>query len=74
MNKLILNFKCVSNNKQYDLLLDKRLSLIENFKLLADLIDIDIDKVYVLYYNIPLIKDVPLDCFDLPQYSRLLVY
>ena len=41
MNKLILNFKCVSNNKQYDLLLDKRLSLIENFKLLADLIDID---------------------------------
>lgn len=74
MNKLILNFRCVANDKQYDLLLDKRLSFKDNFKLLGELTDIDIDNVYILYFNIPLRKDVPLEYFDLPQYSRLLVY
>lgn len=59
---------------QYDLLMDKRLSFIENFKLLGDLILIDIDKVYIMYFNIPLRKDIPLETFDLPQYSRLFVY
>ena len=35
---------------------------------------IDIDKVYIMYFNIPLRKDIPLETFDLPQYSRLFVY
>ena len=74
MNKIILNFKIVAMDIQYDLLMDKRLSFIENFKLLGDLILIDIDKVYIMYFNIPLRKDIPLETFDLPQYSRLLVY
>lgn len=74
MNKIILNFKIVAMDIQYDLLMDKRLSFIENFKLLGDLILIDIDKVYIMYFNIPLKKDIPLETFDLPQYSRLFVY
>lgn len=74
MNKIILNFKIVAMDIQYDLLMDKRLSFIENFKLLGDLILIDIDKVYIMYFNIPLRKDIPLETFDLPQYSRLFVY
>ena len=74
MNKIILNFKIVAMDIQYDLLMDKRLSFIENFKLLGDLILIDIDKVYIMYFNIPLRKDIPLETFDLPQYSRFFVY
>ena len=74
MNKIILNFKIVAMDIQYDLLMDKRLSFIENFKLLGDLILIDIDKVYIMYFNIPLRKDIPLETFDLPHYSRLFVY
>ena len=74
MNKIILNLKIVAMDIQYDLLMDKRLSFIENFKLLGDLILIDIDKVYIMYFNIPLRKDIPLETFDLPQYSRLFVY
>ena len=74
MNKIILNFKIVAMDIQYDLLMDKRLSFIENFKLLGDLILIDIDKVYIMYFNIPLRKDITLETFDLPQYSRLFVY
>ena len=74
MNKIILNFKIVAMDIQYYLLMDKRLSFIENFKLLGDLILIDIDKVYIMYFNIPLRKDIPLETFDLPQYSRLFVY
>ena len=74
MNKRILNFKIVAMDIQYDLLMDNRLSFIENFKLLGDLILIDIDKVYIMYFNIPLRKDIPLETFDLPQYSRLFVY
>lgn len=74
MNKLILNFNIVAVDVQYNLLLDKRLSFIENFKLLGDLADVDIDKVYIMYFNIPLRKDIPIEVFGLPQYSRLFVY
>ena len=70
MNKIILNFKIVAMDIQYDLLMDKRLSFIENFKLLGDLILIDIDKVYIMYFNIPLRKDIPLETFDLPYVSN----
>ena len=62
-------------DRYYEIKMDKRLSIVDNLKLLKeDNPILDYDERYYMCYGIALKKDLPLSKFDLPQYTRLLVY
>ena len=62
-------------DEYYEFRMDTRLSIIDNLKLLKDDNPVScFENRYYMFHGIALKKDVPLSKFDLPQYTRLLVY
>lgn len=75
MNKIIVCFRLMWCNRYYEIKMDKRLSIVDNLKLLKeDNPILDYDERYYMCHGVALKKDVPLMKFDLPQYTRLLIY
>lgn len=75
MNKVIICFRLMWCEEYYEIKMDSRLSIVDNLKLLKDDNPVDAyEKRYYICHGVALKKDVPLLKFDLPQYTRLLVY
>ena len=77
MNSIILRFKIVIYNEVVEVVFDKRLSFIANFKLLRDIYDIGNieDKfIYDESKNIALRKDVSLSNYNFYNFLTLSIY
>ena len=76
MNKIILRFIVVKQNKTFEVVFDQRLSFIENFTLLKDIYYVDINKSYIMDNNkkIALKRDVPLSKFNFKNFKTLYIF
>lgn len=77
MNKILLRFEIVKNNRVIEVYLDSRLSFSNNFKLLANIIEIkDIDEylVYDANKGIFLDRNVPICNFDIKYFMSFKLF
>lgn len=77
MNSIILRFKLIRNNEVFEVIFDKRLSFIANFKLLKDIYDVgDIEDkfIYDESKNMALRKDVSLSNYNFYNFITLSIY
>lgn len=76
MNKIILRFIVVKQNKTFEVVFDQRLTFIENFVLLKDIYYININKAYIVdnKKQIALKKDVPLSKFNFKSFKTLYIF
>ena len=67
MNKVYIRLKCLSNNRVYEVIFDKRLSFKENLGLLSKIIGINLEDKYVYDYkrNLFLNMEMPIDRFNI---------
>lgn len=77
MNKVILRFCLMNNKKVIEVIFDARLSFIENFNLLKDILPISLnDGSYIIdpYRTIALRKDIALKEFNFKNFMTLYIY
>lgn len=76
MNKIILRFIIVKENKTFEVIFDQRLSFIENFKLLKGVCNLDIDRVYIfdIKKQIALKKNISLRDFNFKNFKTLYIF
>ena len=67
MHEKIIRFKIVKRNYIFEAILDDRLSFSENFKLLENIMDIDIknSRVYDPYKKVFLDNNAPLSAYNI---------
>lgn len=77
MNKVILRFCLMNNKKVIEVIFDARLSFMENFNLLKDILPISVnDDSYIIdpYRTIALRKDIALKEFNFKNFMTLYIY
>ena len=76
MYEVAVRFKFVKENRVIECLLDNRLSFIDNFSNLKELIDEDINNFEIYDYkkSIFLNKDVPINNFEIKSFIQLYVF
>lgn len=76
MYEVAVRFKFVKESRVIECLLDNRLSFIDNFNNLKELIDEDINNFEIYDYkkSIFLNKDVPINNFEIKSFIQLYVF
>lgn len=77
MNKIILRFNVIKSGQVFEVIFDKRLSFIDNFKLLKELNSFELEKdmyIYDLDRVQVLRKDVPLSEFNIQSNITLYLF
>lgn len=77
MNNIILRLYLISKKQVMEVIFDSRLSFIENFKLLKELLPVELnDDSYIIdpYRTIALRKDVALKEFNFKNFMTLYIY
>lgn len=77
MNKIILRFIIVKNQKTLEVVFDGRLTMEENFEMLSEIYEFDcFEKLYVVDLNkkIALKKDIPLALFNFKDFKTLYLF
>lgn len=76
MNSIVIRLYILDKHEYIDVKFDKRLSFLDNFKMLEELYPINIDKYHIYDDNnkgfYPL--DKPIKYFDLAYYTSLLLF
>ena len=76
MYDVLIRFKFIKNDYIFEAVLDSRLSFKDNFKLLQNIIDIDIKnvKVYDPKNRVFLNRDIPIKQFDINYFVYFYLY
>ncbi len=76
MNRIILRFIIVKDNKTFEVIFDSRLTFIQNFKMLKDVLDVDIERLVIMdnKKQIALRKDVPINEFNFKNFMTLYIF
>lgn len=76
MYDVLIRFKFIKNDYIFEAVLDSRLSFKDNFKLLQNIIDIDIKnvKVYDPKNGVFLNRDIPIKQFDINYFVYFYLY
>ena len=77
MNKIILRINVIKSGQVFEVIFDKRLSFIDNFKLLKELNSFELEKdmyIYDLDRVQVLRKDVPLSEFNIQSNITLYLF
>lgn len=73
MNSIVIRFNNIKEASFFEVTFDKRLSFIDNFKLLKEIHPINISNLYIYDRDKKafLLKDVPLKEFNFPHFIEL---
>ena len=77
MDKIILRFNVIKSGQVFEVIFDKRLSFIENFKLLKEINSFELEKdmyIYDLDRIQALKKDIPLNEFNFQSNMTLYLF
>ena len=77
MDKIILRFNVIKSGQVFEVIFDKRLSFIENFKLLKEINSFELEKdmyIYDLDRMQALKKDIPLNEFNFQSNMTLYLF
>lgn len=76
MHDLLVRFKLIKNNYVFEVILDCRLSFIDNFKLLQNIIKLDLKdaKVYDPNKRLFLDRNIPICEFNIQYFIYLYIF
>lgn len=76
MKQKLMRFKIIRDDRVVDVLLDERLSFTDNFNMLTNITDFDLDgfKVYDPNKKIFLKTDLPIEVFNINSYKLMYLF
>ena len=76
MNQKLMRFKIIKDDRVFDAFLDERLSFLENFNMLVNISDFDLDgfRVYDPSKKIFLNTDMPIEVFNINSYKLMYLF
>lgn len=76
MHEKLMRFKVIKDDRVFDAFLDDRLSFLENFKMLVNISDYDIDgcMIYDPNKKIFLNNEIPIEEFNLNEYKMMYLF